>query len=89
MCKLTKTQPSLLLHPLDFLDEKDTPDLAFFPAMELASHKKKIVLEKVLRAIGKQFEIVPMSVHASSVQHRKPQRQSINSKFQLPIARLV
>ncbi|MEM8503508.1 MAG: polysaccharide deacetylase family protein [Cyanobacteria bacterium P01_D01_bin.1] len=89
MCRLTKTQPSLLLHPLDFLDEKDVPELAFFPAMKLPSYKKKIVLSKALKAMGKQFEIVPMSTHAQSVQRRKPQSQTVNPKFQLPIARLV
>ncbi len=88
-CRLTKTQPSLLLHPLDFLDEKDVPELAFFPAIKLASYKKRIVLAKALQAMGKQFEIVPISVHAQSVQRRKPQSQTVNPTFQLPTARLV
>jgi len=34
-CVLTGTQPSLLLHPLDFLGGDDTADLGFFPAMQV------------------------------------------------------
>src|SRR5690242_8928763 len=40
MCKLTRTQPSLLLHPLDFLGGDEIKELAFFPAMNLRSVEK-------------------------------------------------
>ena len=35
LCAATKTAPSLLLHPLDFLGGDEVPALAFFPAMSL------------------------------------------------------
>jgi hypothetical protein len=35
LCRLTRTNPSLLLHPLDFLGGDDIQELAFFPAMNL------------------------------------------------------
>ncbi|NEP16236.1 MAG: polysaccharide deacetylase family protein [Leptolyngbya sp. SIO4C1] len=89
LCKLTKTQPSLLLHPLDFLDESDAPELAFFPAMQLPSYKKRIVLRKALKMMGRQFEILPMGAHARALQQQRPQRQGMNPKFQTPIARLA
>lgn len=40
LCKMTGTQPSLLLHPLDFLGRDDTPDLSFFPAMNMESQSR-------------------------------------------------
>ncbi len=48
MCRLTGIQPSLLLHPLDFLGREDAPELLFFPAMNLeASHKADLLTELV------------------------------------------
>ena len=38
LCRLTGTQPSLLLHPLDFLTQEDVPELAFFPGMNRVSN---------------------------------------------------
>lgn len=40
LCKLTKVAPSLLLHPTDFLDANDVPELSFFPAMRVPAEKK-------------------------------------------------
>ena len=40
LCRALGAQPSLLLHPLDFLSKGEIPELAFFPAMGLPySHK--------------------------------------------------
>lgn len=64
LCKLTKTPPSLLLHPLDFLGCEDVPELAFFPGMSLPSYKKLIVLDKALKLLSKQFTVMPMAQHA-------------------------
>lgn len=64
LCRLTGTQPSLLLHPLDFLGCNDTPDLAFFPAMNLPSYKKLALLSKLLRLLSEQFEVLTVQQHA-------------------------
>ena len=37
---LTGVQPSLLLHPLDFLSGDDAPELKFFPGMNVPSDEK-------------------------------------------------
>ena len=42
MCKMTGTQLSLLLHPLDFMSGDDAPELKFFPAMNLPLRKTRI-----------------------------------------------
>lgn len=64
MCRLTKTPPSLLLHPLDFLSEEDCADLAFFPGMKLPAGDKLEILSEMLATLGKRFEIVNMRRHA-------------------------
>ena len=64
MCKLTGVQPSLLLHPLDFLGAEDVEELAFFPGMSLPSHKKLNVLGKAIDIMAKEFTILPCGEHA-------------------------
>ena len=64
LCRLTKTQLSLLLHPLDFLGGDDVPELAFFPAMNLTSQQKLKIVSKVLDLMSHQFQIVTMEEHA-------------------------
>ena len=67
MCRLSKTQLSLLLHPLDFLSGEDAPELKFFPAMNLSTEKKLNFLSEILEHFGSKFEIVNMRQHADAV----------------------
>jgi peptidoglycan-N-acetylglucosamine deacetylase len=71
MCKLTGTQLSLLLHPLDFMSGEDTPELKFFPAMNLPIEKKLEFLSEILETLGKSFSIVNMREHADFVRKNK------------------
>lgn len=64
LCRLTGTQPSLLLHPLDFLGIDDTPDLAFFPAMRQPAEKKLQLVSEALRLLSAQFQVVTLQEHA-------------------------
>lgn len=68
MCKLTGTQLSLLLHPLDFLSGQDAPELKFFPAMNLPIEKKLDFLSEILEIFAESFSIVNMREQAASVQ---------------------
>lgn len=68
LCKLTQTQPSLLLHPLDFLGCEDVPELAFFPGMSLPSYKKLAVLSQAIQLLTRQFSVVPVGQHAQLIQ---------------------
>jgi len=46
LCRIADVQPSLLLHPLDFLCSEDVPELDFFPAMKIGlAHKLSFVCE--------------------------------------------
>ncbi len=67
MCKLTGTQLSLLLHPLDFLSEADAPELKFFPAMNLPLEKKLEFVSDILETLSKSFSILNMRQHAKAV----------------------
>jgi len=64
LCQLTRTAPSLLLHPLDFLGADDVKELAFFPAMDMSSAEKLKVVGELLAIYSKFFTIVPMWQHA-------------------------
>ena len=59
-CRLTFTQPSILLHPLDFISAADAPELAFFPAMQMDGDVKRNVVFESLSLLGKSFEVSPL-----------------------------
>jgi hypothetical protein len=60
LCKATRTEPSILLHPLDFLSLHDCPELAFFPAMSMDAATKRTVLFGTLRMLVDMFEVMPL-----------------------------
>jgi peptidoglycan-N-acetylglucosamine deacetylase len=66
-CKLTKTEPSFLLHPLDLIGGDLIPELKFFPGMELSSNYKTELFEIVMEKMTNNFNIVNMSEHAKSI----------------------
>ncbi|MEO6813888.1 MAG: polysaccharide deacetylase family protein [Ginsengibacter sp.] len=61
MCKITGTQPSFLLHPLDLIGKDHVPSLAFFPGMNIKSERKLKVFDITINTLKKHFELVPMS----------------------------
>jgi peptidoglycan/xylan/chitin deacetylase (PgdA/CDA1 family) len=67
-CRAARISPSLLLHPLDFLDATDVSTLAFFPAMQLPKERKLKVLESALRIYADLFNVVSVGDHATVVQ---------------------
>jgi peptidoglycan/xylan/chitin deacetylase (PgdA/CDA1 family) len=71
-CRLTGTEPSFLLHPLDLIGGDAAPALRFFPGMDLPTARKRAHFVSVLRELGRHWRLVPMSVHARSVLGRAP-----------------
>ena len=67
LCRLTKTEPSLLLHPLDFLGADDTSALSFFPAMRMQSAKKLEVVGEVLDSLAENFTVLSLREYARNV----------------------
>jgi hypothetical protein len=72
LCKLTGVEPSILLHPLDFLGCDDTDRLSFFPAMTRPSAPKLAFVGEVFDVLAKHFTLVPMGEHAAAVAARRP-----------------
>lgn len=71
MCRVSGTQPSLLLHPLDFLSGEDAPELKFFPAMNLPIGEKLEFVSEILETFSRKFEVVNLRKHAESVKTEK------------------
>jgi peptidoglycan/xylan/chitin deacetylase (PgdA/CDA1 family) len=67
LCKLTRTQPSLLLHPLDFISGNDIKELSFFPAMDLHIDKKNKLVSDVISIYSEYFTIVPLHQLARTI----------------------
>lgn len=65
LCAITGTEPSILLHPLDFLTARECPELAFFPAMNLEPHAKANVVVQALSALTRAFDVVSMEEFAA------------------------
>ncbi len=70
LCRVMRVEPSLLMHPLDFLGAEDDSDLAFFPAMKCSADEKISLVREVLELLGRHHRIVPMGEHAEAVLHR-------------------
>jgi len=82
MCKLTRTSPSYLLHPLDVIGSDHAPELAFFPGMNVQSEKKIKIFEDAMKMLKKNFELLPMGEFAKRfTEDRKVIR--LNKKTQL------
>jgi peptidoglycan/xylan/chitin deacetylase (PgdA/CDA1 family) len=64
LCERTGTEPSILLHPLDFLGGDDDPDLGFFPAMDRPAAWKLDVVADVFDRLTGRFEVLPMGRYA-------------------------
>lgn len=69
LCRWTGVQPSLLLHPLDFLGADDAlPSLAFFPGMRIPAQTKLAWLSDFLAMYCRQFRVVPMGAHVDALE---------------------
>lgn len=64
LCRLRGVQPSLLLHPLDFLGKDKVPELSFFPGMDLDTAEKLAFFDTLVGFIKKSFQPVTMERHA-------------------------
>ncbi len=63
-CRISGVEPSLLLHPLDFLDGEDAQELKFFPAMNLDHRKKIELLSDLVGKLANDFEVKTLNEYA-------------------------
>ncbi|MCA9257631.1 MAG: polysaccharide deacetylase family protein [Planctomycetales bacterium] len=75
MCRLRGVEPSILLHPLDFLGKDDDQGLDFFPAMQSPRADKLGIMEWVLDALASRFEVLTMEEHAAAWKDCRVKRQ--------------
>ena len=70
LCRLRGVEPSILLHPLDFLGADDVDSLGFFPGMAMKGSAKRAVVAACLDELCSQFDVVPMEKHAHTITER-------------------
>ncbi len=70
LCRMTNTEPSFLLHPLDFLGADDAPALKFFPGMDLSGQRKLELFHSVMAILTARFNVVKMSAYAEAILSR-------------------
>ena len=70
LCRLRKVEPSILLHPLDFLGADDVDELAFFPAMGMAGKAKTELVGQFVDQLRAQFQVVSMREHVDDIERR-------------------
>jgi peptidoglycan-N-acetylglucosamine deacetylase len=71
MCKITRTSPSFLLHPLDLIGGDQLQALKFFPGMDLSSAQKTKVFASVIRRLQADFDLMDLNSFADRVSNTK------------------
>lgn len=69
-CRLAGVEPSILLHPLDFLGAEDVPSLGFFPAMRSSAAHKIELVEHCLTRMQALYDVRSLGEHAAAAQAR-------------------
>ncbi len=77
LCRACGVEPSLLLHPLDFLGKEDEPDLSFFPAMDLPVAHKLAIVAAAVDGLARYFQPVTMLQHAEAALSRQLPRRDL------------
>ena len=79
LCRFAGVQPSLLLHPTDFLGCEDEPEMDFFPGMKLKRDEKTNVMSACLKMLTDHFEPVTMGQHVEALAEGKWATRSIHT----------
>lgn len=69
-CDRFGIEPSLLLHPLDFVGGDDVAQLAFFPGMNQTAAVKCARMQRLLATLCARYRVEPMSAHAARLAAR-------------------
>lgn len=69
-CRMAGVEPSILMHPLDFLGGEDVRSLSFFPAMQLPAGEKLERVERYLGRLQALFDVKSVGEHAAAVDAR-------------------
>lgn len=72
LCRLRRVNPSFLLHPLDFLDYREAPELGFFPGIKVPLRKKLEIASFALDRLADRYQLVTLGEHASEAEAANP-----------------
>jgi len=72
LCWLNRVEPSILLHPLDFLGADSEPVLSYFPGMSLPTETKVEIARDCLKSLTGMFEAGTMLDHVHAFEAREP-----------------
>lgn len=85
LCRLRGVEPSILLHPLDFLGADDVDSLSFFPGMAMTGAAKRAVVSACLDELARHFDVVPMEIHANAILDRRSSLRTVPSVSATPV----
>lgn len=71
LCKVTKTRPSFLLHPLDLIGGDQITDLTFFPGMNIKSEQKVNTFKIVINTLNANYKMTNMENFTKSLNIKK------------------
>ncbi len=72
LCRLTRVEPSMLLHPLDFLGGDEEPRLAFFPAMQMTGARKRELARRFIGEMANVFDVQSLDTYVRGLTARRP-----------------
>ncbi len=85
VCRMFGVQPSMLLHPLDFLGKDDLDALGFFPGMSVSADVKLGWMNDFLAEYKRHFEVVAMGRHVNAIEQARTLRL-VEPRFEKPEA---
>lgn len=85
-CDLFGIEPSLLLHPLDFMGGDDVAALAFFPGMDQTATQKMNRMERLLTQLCARYQVGPMGALAQRLAACPLRLRKADFGFPTPIA---
>jgi hypothetical protein len=74
LCRLTRTAPSLLMHPLDFLGRDDEPELSFFPGMAMEYSQKRDLMDVALDTWARHYRTATVGDYVDQLPDWLPSR---------------
>jgi peptidoglycan-N-acetylglucosamine deacetylase len=69
-CRLRSIEPSILLHPLDFITGSERTSVASFPGMRLERKFKRAILEDCLDCLQSYWSVVSVEKHIELIAER-------------------
>ena len=63
LCRVRGVSPSMLLHPTDFLDINDVPEMSFFPGIKVPAERKMGLVRHVIEGLQRHYHTVTMAEH--------------------------